>query len=37
MANDIFNLPITFLADKQPLAEHIKTDLELIVSTAGEK
>ena len=37
MAKDIFNLPITYLEDKQPLAEHIKTDLELIVSTAGEK
>jgi hypothetical protein len=25
-----FNLPIYYLTDKQPLAEHIKTDLELI-------
>jgi hypothetical protein len=24
-----FNLPISYLTDKQPLAEHIKTDLEL--------
>ena len=29
----IFNLPISYLQDKQPIAEHIKTDLELI----GEK
>ena len=26
----VFNLPISYLHDKQPLAEHIKTDLELI-------
>lgn len=29
----IFNLPISYLSDKQSIAEHIKTDLELI----GEK
>jgi hypothetical protein len=27
--SNIFNLPISYLQDKQPLAEHIKTDLEL--------
>ena len=27
--SNIFNLPISYLTDKQPLAEHIKTDLEL--------
>ena len=27
----VFNLPISYLHDKHPLAEHIKTDLELIV------
>jgi energy-coupling factor transporter ATP-binding protein EcfA2/uncharacterized alkaline shock family protein YloU len=31
----IFNLPISYLISKQPLAEHIKTDLELIVKSAG--
>jgi hypothetical protein len=31
-----FNLPISYLPDKRPLAEHIKTDLEFI-SLKGEK
>jgi len=34
--NKIFNLPISYLSDKQPLADNIKTDLELIAPN-GEK
>ena len=36
LSESIFNLPISYLQDKQPLAEHIKTDLEF-TSLKGEK
>jgi len=36
LPESIFNLPISYLPDKQPLAEHIKTDLEF-TSLKGEK
>jgi len=35
-AENIFQLPITYLTDKQPIKPHIKTDLELIAKE-GEK
>ena len=36
LSESIFNLPISYLQDKQLLAEHIKTDLEF-TSLKGEK